>query len=49
LSTLEFVKNGRVAVLSPMFSKHSIYSILTGFEKNSEKEKKTKTMNNLGP
>jgi hypothetical protein len=50
VSTLELVKNGRVDVLSPMSSKHSMSSILTEFEKQIvKKTKKTKTMNNLGP
>jgi len=54
MSTLELVKNGRVDVLSPMSANHSMSSILTEFLKiyilkNNEKEKQTKTMNNLGP
>jgi hypothetical protein len=48
MPTLELVKNGRVDVLPPLSSNHSMTSILTEIytEKNSEKAKR---MNNLGP
>jgi hypothetical protein len=51
MPTLELVKNGRVSVLSTMFSIHNMSFTFTKFEQQRLKNilEKNKKMNNLEP